>query len=164
MNLNFRAFALFLFAAAILGVLPIFFTPFTVLMVQVAVYGLAVIFISRWAALGLVGLMAVLARAYLAFDIQVDMIFVLMNAVWVLAFSWALLDLKLTLTVRGLIAPVVAGVSRLGAVIAFESIGIGPVPYSPVEEMIALTSGGLAAIFAAAWLGPRLKKLLLREE
>lgn len=133
---------------------------FVGLMVQVAVYALAVVFLSRWVAM----LQVLLATGYVLFFTGPDPIFVLTSLFWVLVFSWVLLDGRGSYSLRGLLVVPLAAVVRVVFSLLFSYAGLGVTGQllNPFMELIALMAGGYAGIFSAAYMGPKLKQWLDR--
>jgi hypothetical protein len=130
------------------------------LMIQVAVYGLAVVFLSRWMA----ALLVLIATGYVLFVAGPDPIFVLSSLVWVLVFAWVLLDGRGSYALRGLLVVPLAAVVRVVFSLVFHYAGLGVTGqlFNPFMELVALIAGGYAGVFAAAYMGPRLKQWLAK--
>lgn len=133
---------------------------FVGLMLQVAVYGVSVVFISRWVA----ALQVLLATAYVLFIAGPDPIFVLSSLFWVMVFAWILLDGRGSYSLRGLLVIPLAAVVRVifTMVLSYSGVGVTGQLFNPFMELIALMAGGYAGVFTVAYMGPRLKQWLAK--
>lgn len=131
------------------------------LMFQVAIYGLTVIFLNRWASL----VQVLLATGWVVYAGAIDPWFVLPGIIWVLVFAWVLLDGRGSYALRGLLVVPLAAAARLGLTLILHSTGLGVAGalYNPLAEFVALIAGGYTGIFGAAYMGPRVKQWLLKE-
>lgn len=135
-------------------------SPYSALIIQIAIYGITVIFLSRW-----VAACQVFITAGITFYISgASLWYVLPSLAWVLAFAWVLLDWRGSYARRGVLAVPLAALPQLliSLILYLAGADLG-VPFNFFLQLIALLAGGYAGIFAAVYLGPRLKQRFVKE-